>query len=66
MKADSARPSSEPVDQFCKRHDISLATFYRRRDKMPRAIKIGGQLRILDIDEQAWIEAKQAEQGRAA
>lgn len=66
MKANSARPTSEPVDQFCKRHNISLATFYRRRDSMPRAIKIGGQLRILDVDEAAWIEQRQAEAGRAA
>lgn len=62
------RPTSDSVERFCKRHGISLATFYRRRDRMPRAIKIGGQLRILDTDETAWIQARQAEaaQGRAA
>ena len=68
MKAKTARPTSESVEEFCKRHAISEATFYRRRDLMPRAIKIGGQLRILDTDEAAWIELRQAEagQGRAA
>jgi predicted DNA-binding transcriptional regulator AlpA len=61
MKAKSTRPTSDSPEQFCQRHGISLATFYRRRPDMPRAIKIGGQLRILDADEVAWIEEKQAE-----
>jgi predicted DNA-binding transcriptional regulator AlpA len=67
MKANSGRPTSDSVEQFCQRHGISEATFYRRRSDMPRAIKIGGQLRIVDTDEQQWIERKQTEaQGRAA
>lgn len=68
MTAKPTRPTSDSVEQFCKRHGISEATFYRRRDRMPRAIKIGGQIRILDTDEMAWIEARQAEavQGRTA
>ncbi|MFE8034132.1 helix-turn-helix transcriptional regulator [Thiohalocapsa marina] len=61
MKANTTRPTSDSVEQFCDRHGISECTFYRRRDLMPRAIKIGGQLRILDTDEQAWIEAQQAQ-----
>ncbi len=55
------RPTSDSIEHFCERHGISEATFYRRRDLMPRAIKIGGQLRILDSDEAAWIEAQQAQ-----
>lgn len=55
------RPTSDSVEHFCARHRISEATFYRRRDLMPRAIKIAGQLRILDTDEQAWIERQQAQ-----
>jgi predicted DNA-binding transcriptional regulator AlpA len=67
VKANSTRPTSDSVERFCERHGISEATFYRRRSDMPRAIKIGGQLRIIDVDEQTWIERKQAEaQGRAA
>jgi len=68
MQSHGNRPTSDSVEQFCERHGISEATFYRRRDLMPRAIKIGGQLRILDTDESAWIEQRQAEaqQGRAA
>ena len=67
MKANSTRPTSDSVEQFCERHGISEATFYRRRADMPRAIKIGGQLRIIDADEQQWIERKQEQaQGRAA
>lgn len=66
MKANSTRPTSSSVEDFCNRHGISEATYYRRRAEMPRTIKVGGQLRIIDADEAAWIEAKQAEQGVAA
>ncbi len=68
MKENTTRPTSDSVEHFCNRHGISEATFYRRRDLMPRSIKIGGQLRILDSDEATWIEARQAEamQGAAA
>lgn len=59
MKAN--RPTSSSVADFCERHGISEPTFYRRRLDMPRSIKIGGQLRIVDADEQAWIERKQME-----
>jgi len=67
MKANS-RPTSSSVEDFCQRHGISLATYHRRRAVMPRTIRVGGQLRILDADEAAWIERLQAEaaQGRAA
>jgi hypothetical protein len=61
MKQNQARPTSSSVEDFCARHAISEATFYRRRAEMPRAIKVGGQLRIVDADEQAWIEVKQDE-----
>jgi hypothetical protein len=63
------RPSSSAVREFCERHEISESTFYRRRADMPRAIRVGGQLRIVDTDEQAWVERKQAAaeiRGRAA
>lgn len=60
MKTPS-RPTSSSVADFCERHGISEPTFYRRRADMPRQIKIGGQLRILDVDEAAWIERKQEE-----
>ena len=64
----SNRPSSSSVKDFCARYGISEATFYRRRADMPRCIKIGGQLRIVDPDEQVWLERKQAAApaGRAA
>ena len=65
----SNRPSSSSVKDFCARYGISGATYYRRREDMPRTIKVGGQLRITDADERTWLERKQAaadSTGRAA
>lgn len=49
---------SSSITEFCCRHSISRATFYRHRDEMPRTITIGGQVRILDRDENEWVERK--------
>jgi predicted DNA-binding transcriptional regulator AlpA len=54
------RPSSSSTKEFCARHGISEATFYRNPQDMPRRIKIGGQYRITDSDEAVWLERKQA------
>lgn len=56
------RPSSSSIRDFCERHGISEATYYRHPQDMPRRIKIGGQFRITDEDERAWLELKRAEQ----
>lgn len=60
------RPSSSSIRDFCARHNIDESTFYRHPQDMPRTIKIGGQKRILDEDEQAWKAKKQESAGRAA
>ncbi len=62
----TSRPTSSSVADFCERHGISEATFYRRRAAMPRTIKIGGQLRIIDTDESEWVKQLQEEAGRVA
>jgi hypothetical protein len=59
------RPRSSSIKEFCARHRINPATFYRRRDLMPATISVAGQKRILDEDERAWIDAHR-ETGRAA
>lgn len=50
------RPTSDTIQGFCDRWNIDKSTFYRRRDRMPRVIKVGGKLRILDSDEREWID----------
>lgn len=62
------RPSSSSTKEFCSRHGISEATFYRRADDMPRRIKVGGQYRITEADEAEWLKRKReaATSGRAA
>jgi predicted DNA-binding transcriptional regulator AlpA len=55
------QPVSVSIADFCERHHISGATFYRNRMDMPRTIRIGGQVRILAIDEDAWVKRKQEE-----
>jgi len=42
------------IKEFCADVKISVATFYRHRDKMPRVIKIGVQSRILKEDLDEW------------
>ncbi|MCU0833704.1 MAG: helix-turn-helix domain-containing protein [Chromatiaceae bacterium] len=57
------------VKEFCARWGIHETTYYRRRADMPRTIKVGGQLRITESDEQEWLRRKQeaaSPTGRAA
>lgn len=55
------KPTSSSISDFCERHCISEVTFYRHRDDMPQAIKIGGQWRIPTKFEDEWLAAKEAE-----
>ncbi len=55
------KPSSSSIADFCGRHNISEVTFYRHRDDMPKAIKIGGQWRIPGKAEDEWLAAKEVE-----
>ena len=57
----TSKPTSSSIADFCERHDISEPTFYRHRAEMPSAIKIGGQWRIPDKSETAWLTAKENE-----
>ena len=45
---------AKSISDFCKELGISVATFYRRLDQMPKAVRIGGVRRILPEDEDAW------------
>lgn len=62
----TTKPTSSAIADFCERHGISEPTFYRHRDEMPKQIKIGGQWRITDKAESAWLAAKETEPTRAA
>lgn len=44
------------IPKFCQDQGISVATFYRNKERMPRIVKIGHQSRILDRDEEEWAE----------
>ncbi len=46
---------AKSVQTFCKDYGISVATYYRRSDKMPRSVLIGCQRRILQKDEEEWL-----------
>lgn len=42
------------IPEFCKRHKISLALFYKYPDKMPRVRAVAGRRIITDEDEAEW------------
>ena len=46
------------VDQFCAKHKMSRAGFYKMmaRGRGPRTIKNGGLVRITAEDDRAWTE----------
>lgn len=56
----TSKPTSSSIADFITRHGISEPTFYRHRDDMPKAIKIGGQWRITDKAESEWLNAKES------
>ena len=47
---------AKSIYNFCQEYDISRATFYRNIEKMPKTVLIGNQRRILDKDENKWLE----------
>ena len=49
---------AESIKQFCTYAKISVATFYRNRNDMPRITKIGSQSRILPEDRDEWTRRK--------
>jgi len=58
-KSEAIERASYSVSAFCRRHDISKATFYnlRRRGEAPEVFKVGNQPRISWQAEAAWISA---------
>lgn len=47
--------TSKSILEFCTNNNISISTFYRHQDSMPRTVYIGKQRRILAEDETQWI-----------
>lgn len=49
------------VEEFCQRHGICRATFYKilKDGKGPRIMKVGGQTRISDAAESDWIRERE-------
>lgn len=52
---------AKSIKQFCSDNQISVATFYRNKGRMPRVVKVGCQSRILDSDESVWEKQIQQE-----
>ena len=46
------------VAEFCDKYRIDQSSYYRnaKLGRMPAAIKVGGAIRILLADEQAWLK----------
>lgn len=47
----------QSIDGFCDRRGICRSTFYNHRDLMPRTIKIGQRVLILEEHEREWVES---------
>lgn len=47
----------QSIDGFCERRGICRSTFYNHRDLMPRTIKIGHRVLILEEHEREWAES---------
>ncbi len=56
------KTGSSSVIDFCKRHGFTPCTYYRQLKKgnMPPLRHIGGSSRILDDEEQGWLERVKA------
>ncbi len=57
------RAGASTVEQFCKRYNISRATFYRRP---PKLTKIGSASRITPEHESEWLASLPVVSGEAA
>jgi hypothetical protein len=49
---------AKSVKAFCDAYGISVASFYRNIDEMPRSILVGKQRRILWEDEYQWLASQ--------
>lgn len=57
----SPMPCSSTRADFCKRHKISRATFWREvKRKNLKVYKIGAAVRVLDTAEREWLAVKVA------
>lgn len=50
----SVSPYAYTIPEFCDRYNISVATYYRNRDTMPRSVSVGKHPRILIEDIHEW------------
>ena len=47
------------IAQFCQRHGIAVATFYKFRKKMPKTFRVGGRVLISREAAAAWRAARE-------
>jgi hypothetical protein len=54
------------VEEFCRRHRISIQTFYKRRDLMPATFMVGNRRLISREAAAAWRRDREREEPPAA
>ncbi len=54
------------VEEFCRRHRISVQMFYKRRDLMPDCFNIGSRVLISREAAARWRQEREAEAAAAA
>jgi hypothetical protein len=54
------------VEEFCRRHRISVQLFYKNRKQMPRSFKIGSRVLISKEAAAAWRRQREQAAERAA
>lgn len=57
---DDAELDAYSIGQFCQRHGLSIATFYKLKSQMPATFRIGARVLISRETAAAWRREREA------
>jgi hypothetical protein len=54
------------ISQFCRRHGLSVASFYKFKDQMPATFSVGTRVLISREAAEMWRREREAQQAQQA